>query len=131
MKKFVLLCLTFVLVLPGIHLFAAHAAEKTLSGKDFVRIGKPGTVSGSLLEKDDEWYLKTKNGVYDLHFGNHEYRAQTGIKLQTGKNATVQGFIYNKDVAVGTITIDHKNYQFRRTDGSPLWAGSGKNLNRG
>jgi hypothetical protein len=129
MKKYALLCFTFVLILSGIHLIATRAAGKDLAGKDFVRVGKPGTVSGSLLEKDGEWYLKTKTGVYNLHFGNHEYRAQTSIKLRTGKNAAVKGFIHAKDVAVGTITIDNKNYQFRRADGSPLWAGSGKDHN--
>jgi hypothetical protein len=131
MKKYVLSVLSLVLLfLAGSGLIGANAAEKSLTGKDLVRLGKAGTVSGSLLEKGGEWYLQTKTEVFNLHFGNHDYRARTGIRLATGKSAVVKGFIHGKEVAVSAITVDRKNYQFRRANGAPLWAGNGNNRNR-
>lgn len=130
MKKYGLLLLALVmLVLSGMWPLVAEAEEKTLSGKDFVRLGKQGTISGPLSEQAGEWYVKDKNIVYAIHLGNHEFRAKTGIQLKNGKNAIVMGFIYGKDIAVCTITIDNKKYRFRNEDGSPLWAGSGVNQN--
>ncbi|MGD8400992.1 MAG: hypothetical protein PVH64_08670 [Bacillota bacterium] len=128
MKKNLLVTLALLLLTVTVTI-AVNAAENRLSGKDFVQLGKPGTVSGSLLEKEGEWYLKTPAGAFNLHFGNHDYRAKTGIQLKTDKIAVVKGFIYGKDIAVSAITLDQKNYQFRRDDGNPLWAGNGNNRN--
>lgn len=131
MKKYSLLLLTLVLLaLSGICPIGTKAEEKTLSGKDFVTLGKQGTVSGSLLEQAGEWYVKDQNAVYGIHMGNRDFQAKTGIPLKNGKNAIVTGFIYGKDIAVCTITIDHKKFRFRADDGSPLWAGSGLNQNQ-
>ena len=131
MKKHgLLLTILALLVLSGICSFTTKAEEKTLSGKDFVKLGKLGTVSGSLLEQADEWYVKVQNVVYVIHMGNHDFRSKTDIPLENGKNAIVTGFIHGKDIAVCTITIDHKKYRFRDDDGAPLWAGNGLNLNQ-
>ncbi len=101
-------------------------AKTNLSGKDFVRLGKMGTLTGNLMEDNEEWYLKTQNGtIHDLHFGNHDHRAKTGIKLKVGKQATVTGFIYEDNLTVCTINIDGQTYRFREDDGTPLWAGGG------
>lgn len=129
-KSYFLLTVMLFLVVTGVWFsVSAGAEEKTLSGKDFVRLGKPGSVSGILQEQAGEWYLKAKNEVFALHFGNQDYRAKTGIQLESGKNAAVQGFVYGKDITVCTITIDKKKYEFRKADGTPLWSGSGNNQN--
>jgi hypothetical protein len=130
MKKIGLMLSLILLLFSEVNLIAVNAEAKNLSGKDLVRLGKLGSISGPLLEKEGEWYLKTKNGVYNLHFGNHQYRAKTGIELKSEKTVTVKGFIHNKDVAVCTITINNKNYRFRQDDGVALWSGTGNNQNK-
>lgn len=108
---------------------AATAEASRLKGRDFVRLGKMETLTGTLKRMRGEWFLTVKDVDHELHLGDHEHRAKTGIALEVGKTATVKGFVYKQekseqvDVAVCTITLDGKEYRFRNDDGSPLWRG--------
>lgn len=106
-------------------------------GRDIVQSGELKQLQGTLSQAGGEWFLKVGEDEYELHMGNHEYRAKINIPLETGKEATVNGFVLEKDVAVTTILIDRQLYRFREDDGKPLWAGmaggtgSGKEGGRG
>jgi hypothetical protein len=110
-----------------------HEQETTtqLRGRDFVRLGELGTVTGTLKPDKGEWFLHTEENIYEIHLGDHEHRAKTGIKLEEGKTAQATGFIYTQegsetiDISVCTIVLDEKEYRFREDDGTPLWQGCG------
>ena len=108
---------------------ATESASK-LSGRDYVSMGKLGALSGTLFEKDGEWFLRSINSTYELHIGNHTYRDETGINLKADKQVDITGFIYEDNVSVCVINIDNKEYRFRTDDGSPMWAGRGNGRNR-
>lgn len=105
--------------------------EARLRGRDFVRLGEFGNISGTLKPDRGEWFLQTEELLYEIHLGDHEHRAKTGIKLEEGKKGEVTGYIYAQegseiiDVAVCTIVLDGKEYRFRNDDGTPLWRGRG------
>ena len=103
--------------------FSASLAE-TLKGRDFVRLGKIATLKGTLIEEGHEWSLRHENGVYDLHMGPGDYRDDKGIVLKDGENATVSGFVHEKDVAVTVIETGGKSVTLRDKTGRPAWAGT-------
>jgi hypothetical protein len=107
---------------------AAESASE-LSGKDYVSIGKLDSLSGTLFEKDGEWYLTVEHETYDLHFGNETYRNKIGINLKAGAVVAVTGYVYEKNVSVCTITLGGKEYRFRKDDGTPMWTGQGNGRN--
>ncbi len=100
-----------------------------LRGRDFVRLGTLITVTGTLKPERGEWFLISGDKVYEIHLGDHEHRAKTGIKLAEGRAASVKGFMYKQegvdeiDIAVCTVIVDGKEYRFRENDGTPLWRG--------
>ena len=106
-------------------------AEEKLRGRDFVRLGEPGSVEGNLKMEHGEWFIVSEGQVYELHLGDHVHRADTGIKLEEGIRAYVTGFFYARegaseiDIAVCAVELDGELYRFRDDDGSPLWRGSG------
>lgn len=106
-------------------------SDTALRGRDFVRLGDPGTVTGTLATIGGEWFLKAGDETYELHFGDHRHRAETGINLEEGIEAEVFGFIVEgalgtpSDIAVCTIVIDGDGLRFREDDGTPLWRGRG------
>ena|SRR5690554_890126 len=99
--------------------------EPNLIGKDFVRLGEKQTVSGILLYEDGEWLIQTESGLlYEAHLGNHDHQEKIGLDLQEGQEARIYGFVYFDDIAVVSLSINDKTYNFRTEDGSPLWAQS-------
>lgn len=108
---------------------AVPGEDARLRGRDFVRLGELKTLSGQLKPVHGEWYLVVDGVDHELHLGDHEHRAKTGIRLEKGKAAVVRGFVYRQekvryvDVAVCNITLDGREYRFRNDDGSPLWRG--------
>ncbi len=114
----------------------ADDAEK-LKGRDFVERGELTTVRGTLRLQRGEWYLDSGNILHELHFGDLEYRAKTGIRLQQGEPATVRGFLYAQegadilDIAVCAVAMDGEIYRFRNDDGSPLWRGQSSGTGEG
>ena len=119
------------------HEYRPPGEAESLKGRDFVRLGEPGSVEGSLKRARGEWFLVAGNETYELHLGDHAHRAATGINLEEGKHAEVTGFIYARegrdevDIAVCTILLDGTEYRFREDDGTPLWRGSGAGLGPG
>jgi len=103
----------------------------SLRGRDFVRLGGAGTVTGTMTSIEGEWFLEAGDEVYELHFGDHRHRAETGISLEEGIEAAVFGFILegtsglSSDIAVCSIVIDGEVFRFREEDGTPLWRGQG------
>ncbi len=107
-----------------------------LRGRDFVVLGKPAELAGTLLTEFGEWFLAVNGIIHELHLGDHAHRADTGIKLEEGKPAEVTGFLYARegddtvDVAVCVISLDGEEYRFREDDGTPLWRGRGSGPGR-
>jgi hypothetical protein len=95
-----------------------------LKGRDIARMGKPETLIGTLARKGDEWTLKTDGVVYEIHMGPAEFRAQKGFTIAEGKEATVSGFLYGRDIAVTSMTTGGKSIVLRDETGRPLWSGT-------
>lgn len=134
--------LLFVITVIAALIAASSFAEagdgtKRLQGRDFVTLGELKTVTGILSQDRGEWFLETEGVLQELHLGDHDHRAATGIRLESGKQAEVTGFAYRQqgsdivDIAVCSITLDGQEYQFRTEDGTPLWRGSGGGDKRG
>ena len=101
-----------------------NAHPTKLKGRDFVRLGQPTTLKGTLMQIGDEWGLKVGDRVYEIHLGPSEYRTAKGFLLNQGEEATVKGFVYKTDVAVTTIETEGKSIMLRDPTGRPAWAGT-------
>jgi hypothetical protein len=107
-----------------------HNDASTLKGRDFVRLGNLSTLTGTLVQKGDEWGLKVGDTVYDIHLGPSEYRSTRGFHLKDGGNATIRGFVYKKDLTIVSIETGGKSITLRDETGRPAWAGVGRNNQR-
>ena len=96
----------------------------TLKGRDYVRMGKPVTVNGVLVQNGPEWELKINDEIYEIHLGPAAYRESKGFTMKQGDPAVVSGFLYQKNIAVAEITTAGKTIVLRNSDGSPAWRGS-------
>ena len=105
-------------------LLASVAQADVLKGRDYVRLGKLHTISGSLSSEQDEWTLKVEDTVYELHLGPSAYWQSKGLVLKKGLEATVTGFVFKNHVAVTEISTGGKILQIRDRTGRPTWGGS-------
>ena len=104
---------------------AAGAFAADLVGREVVDQGIIGTVAGTLVYQDSEWFIDTEDGLFLVHLGNHDFVDGTGMELSEGDEATVYGFIAGQDIAAVNVTLGSEVYALRSEDGFPLWAGSG------
>jgi len=104
--------------------------DNSLSGREIVDQGKGISLSGTLSEKEDEWYLTQGGKEYALHFGNYEVLYPKGMGLKAGLKVDVQGFAVGTDVSVTTLKLAGQEFALRSADGTPLWAGRGQGRNR-
>ena len=121
MKKIIIIAL--LVCVTAVFTFSNGFAE-ALKGRDFVRLGTIATLEGKLIEEGHEWSLRHANGVYELHLGPSDFRADKGFTLQDGEIATVKGFVHEKDVAVTSIETGGETLTLRDNTGRPAWAGS-------
>ena len=115
-----LLIVTVVMVLGASLLFAEN-----LTGRDIVKTGAFTTQNGTLKYENPQWHLVTKDGSYQLHFGNRNHLTSTGIELEEGMRCKIEGIATGKDISVVSATMKGKTYTFREESGTPLWAGKG------
>ncbi len=104
---------------------AIAAAQPT--GREIVDSGRIATISGRLFEQDGELYLNTKDGRIALHLGPEWYRNQIRFPARARGEATVEGYLDEKDMSPARITFDGKTYTFRDNDGQPMWRGDSRN----
>lgn len=105
----------------------AHSASpSTLKGRDYARLGTMDTLSGTLVQKDNEWGLKVGEKVFDIHLGPIEYRTDRGFSLKNAEQATIKGFVYQDHVTVTSIETGGKSITLRDQTGRPAWAGQGR-----
>lgn len=128
MNKRIISMVTILLVLLSVGAFAASNSD--LVGKDVVRLGPLGIVSGRLAEKDGKWYLVTKDNEYSLHLGKYEVVYPKGLNLTEGSEAVVRGFVLDSDISTVTLVSDDARYSFRSPAGLPLWSGQGERRNQ-
>jgi hypothetical protein len=83
-------------------------------------------LTGTLVQKNNEWGLKVGDEVLDIHLGPSEYRADKGLLLINGENATIKGFVYQNHVTVTSIETCGKSITLRDQTGRPAWAGQGR-----
>ena len=120
-----LLIITVIMVLGASLLFA-----ESLTGRDIVKTGAFTAATGTLKYEHPEWHLVTKDGSYQLHFGNWNHLTSTGIELEDGRQCNIEGIATGKDIAVVSATMKGKTYAFRDESGVPLWAGKGNRWGR-
>lgn len=120
--------IAILLVVISVGVFASSNSD--LKGRDFVRLGQLGIVSGTLSEEGGEWYLTTADSEYALHLGNYEVIYPKGINLEEGSEAVVRGFVLDSDLSTVTLATSEDKYSFRTVAGVPLWAGQGARENQ-
>ncbi len=118
------------ILLVVVSLGAFAASNSDLKGRDFVRLGSLGIVSGTLSEEGGEWYLTTGDDEYALHLGKYEVVYPKGINLSEGSGAVVRGFVLDSDVVPVTVATGEDKYTLRTVAGLPLWAGQGERENQ-
>lgn len=109
---------------------AAGVFAGDLVGREVVDQGTIGTVTGTLVYQDSEWFIDAEEGLFLVHLGNHDFVDGTGMELIEGDEATVYGFIVDQDIAAVNVTLGAEVYTLRSEDGFPLWAGSGSMRNQ-
>ena len=97
------------------------------TGSEIVSSGKIATISGRLIEQDDELYLITKDGKVALHLGPEWSRDEIRCPERARGEATVEGYLDKLDMSPARITFDGKSYTFRDKDGQPMWRGDSRN----
>ena len=117
----------FILVLCFFAAAAGVFAGEALLGRDYVRLGKLGSLTGTLREEMGEWYLTSTSREYAIHLGNYGIMYPDGILLESGSSAVVKGFVYENHVSAVSITSDGKTWNFRDEYGRPAWSGRGRN----
>jgi hypothetical protein len=96
-------------------------------GRDIVESGRIATISGRLTEQDDELYLVTSQGKIALHLGPAWYKDQIQFPARARGEATVEGYLDQKDMSPSRVTLGGKSYTFRDKDGQPMWRGDARN----
>jgi len=124
MKRFTIIAL-FVALSAAATLWAADS----LAGRDIVDQGLKATLSGTLVEENGEWSLRTVGKTYAVHLGNYSILYPKGIGLKDGEQASVSGFLVGEDVSAISLASNGRTYTFREEDGTPLWAGRGNRRN--
>jgi len=101
-----------------------NVPAENLKGRDYVRLGERGDLSGILVKEGSEWGLRVGDKLYEIHMGPSDHLAEKGLVLQDGAKADVSGFISGTDVAVTSITTNGKSLTLRDETGRPSWSGT-------
>ena len=103
------------------------AGEVAPVGRDVAREGNLMNLAGTLQYQDNEWYLNTDAGLYEMHMGalGHE----GGFAFSDGAPAEVHGFVMPDHIAPISIVSGGQSAEFWHADRYPLWAGSGDRRN--
>ncbi len=96
-------------------------------GRDVARDGQAVDVSGSLDYRDDEWFVDTDEGSYQLMMGR--YGHEKDLPLADGAAAEVRGFSIPDYIAPMTLATGGELEGFWHEARYPLWAGSGERRN--
>ena len=110
---------------PGSGQYVENRTSETLKGRDFVRLGQLQTFKGNLIQKGDEWELKSGDKTYEIHMGPSDYRTNQGLILRDGEPAVVMGYVYGNDISVTTIEAEGKTVTLRNEGGRAAWSGTG------
>ena len=108
---------------PGSGKYIENRESGTLKGRDFVRLGQIKTMTGTLIQRGDEWEFTADGTTYEIHLGPSEYREDQGLVLKNGENAIISGFVYGIDISVTTIETEGKSLTLRDETGRPAWSG--------
>lgn len=75
---------------------AAGAFAHDLTGRDVADHGELMTLTGVLRSDGNELYLKADGTTYLIHMGPDWYAEEIGFPAETGKAATISGFVYSE-----------------------------------
>lgn len=100
------------------------AQSEEIKGKDIAKKGTLTVLSGSLKYEGSEWYLVSGERSFQIHLGPKSYLDSINFKLTEGKQAEINGFVFDEHIAPCTITTDGKSIELRDENGRPAWAGS-------
>lgn len=100
------------------------SGSSQLKGRDIVRLGRPVTLTGTLVQQGNEWALRAGDIVYEIHLGPAQYRDHQGFTLTEGEEAVVHGFLYGTDMAVTAMETGGKSISLRDESGRAVWSGT-------
>lgn len=84
-------------------------------------------LSGSVVYRDNEWFLNVHDGLYEIHmepFGHDE-----SLPFTEGATVEIRGFVLPEHIAPVRVTTGGETYEFRHEQRYPLWAGAGERRN--
>ena len=99
------------------------AAEGVYSGGDIARSGELISIIGDIVEIDDELYISSDSGKYQLHFGPEEYAISIGFEKEDGYSASISGYHLDNHISPMDIVVGDKIYRFWDEARRPLWSG--------
>ncbi len=100
------------------------ANNRQLTGDDIVKFGTFQTISGKLFQDNEKWLIKAGDGIYRLYLAPQEYMEKNEIVLEEKKEFSLNGFVFEKNIAAVNFTLNDKLIEFRTEDGEPLWSDS-------
>lgn len=103
------------------------ADETRIPGRDVAREGRLTSIEGSLNRSDDEWFVDTDAGSYQLLMGR--YGHEEPMPLSQGAAVQVRGFVIPEYVAPISVATRGESAEFWHEARYPLWAGSGERRN--
>ncbi|TVQ36490.1 MAG: hypothetical protein EA384_14185 [Spirochaetaceae bacterium] len=101
--------------------------DTRILGRDVAREGRLTGLSGSLEQRDNEWFVEAADGSYQLMMGRYGY--QQPLPLEQGAAVEVRGFTVPDYVAPISVATGGDSADFWHEARYPLWAGSGERRN--
>ena len=114
-------------VIAAFVIFGVAADAAALTGRDVARDGELTRLKGTLEYRDNEWFLDTPGGSYEVHMGPLGHEESSAFS--TGALAHVWGFAIPEHIAPISVTTDGDVYEFWHEERYPLWAGNGDRRN--
>lgn len=96
-------------------------------GREVARDGAVSDLSGTLEHREDEWFVRTEDGSYQLMLGRFGHTKD--LPFVEGGELELSGFTVPEYVAPMQITADGTEQKFWHEERYPLWAGSGERRN--
>jgi len=107
--------------------FGLYADGGAPVGREVARDGSVEELSGDLEHREDEWFVRTEDGSFQLMLGRFGH--EKNLPFAEGASAEVRGFSVSEYVAPISVATSGELEEFWHEARYPLWAGSGERRN--
>ena len=79
-------------------------------GRDVAQEGSLTDLSGSLVYRDNEWFLNAGDGLYEIHMG--PFGHDESLPFTEGAMVEIRGFVLPEHIAPVRVTTGGETYKF-------------------